>query len=391
MKPSGEQPSGQAFAFRRDADPQVEPSAPSVALVPTNPVDATAPIDVDAIRALLAPGVPASGIPGIPAAPSGPLVFDGMPAPMTPLPPPPAASTSIAGIPAAAVPVPTGPTGLPTPTGRNLPAGFNVPTVQLSPSGPPVVMPSSVTVPALRNPATTVPAARSKGRVDVHAASAGADEPPLPPAPSPRHSGGSGKKSKLPTAVWISALLAACAGAALVLINAGNSMDPLAPTALPTRPASPSPTPHPSPSAKPLPTPSPSPTPSLSASPSHSASASASTSASATASPSPSVVASFSTIYWTTSADPRVADIQRRLVQLNYLTVTSDGKYADTSRTLNLYQTDWKPQPDAAGMYHNTTDMAIRAFKYDYMQHGHGQPSPGCDTQTYQALVNATS
>ncbi|WP_326854476.1 hypothetical protein, partial [Actinocrinis sp.] len=74
-------------------------------------------------------------------------------------------------------------------------------------------------------------------------------------------------------------------------------------------------------------------------------------------------MASFSTIYWTTSADPRVADIQRRLVQLNYLTVTPDGKYADTSRTLNLYQTGWKPQPDAAGMYHNATDMAIRAFK----------------------------
>jgi hypothetical protein len=66
------------------------------------------------------------------------------------------------------------------------------------------------------------------------------------------------------------------------------------------------------------------------------------------------------------------------------------GQYADTSRTTN--QAGWRTHPDNAGYYQNATDSAVRAFEFDYLQHDQGSPpGPGCDAQTYQALVNATS
>jgi hypothetical protein len=66
--------------------------------------------------------------------------------------------------------------------------------------------------------------------------------------------------------------------------------------------------------------------------------------------------------------------------------------YADGSRTTG--QSGWQQHmhADQVGMYQYATDAAIRAFKYDYLQHDQGpQPGSGCDVATYQALVNATS
>jgi peptidoglycan hydrolase-like protein with peptidoglycan-binding domain len=102
------------------------------------------------------------------------------------------------------------------------------------------------------------------------------------------------------------------------------------------------------------------------------------------------VVAPFQTIYWTDWFDPRVADIQRRLAQLNYLTPNTNNEYVDSARTLSQMQ--WRPRPDNVGYYQNTTDAAVRAFEFDYIQHDQGTPpNQGCDTATYQALVDATS
>ena len=101
-------------------------------------------------------------------------------------------------------------------------------------------------------------------------------------------------------------------------------------------------------------------------------------------------MASFATIYWTNSPDSRVADIQNRLAQLNYLQLTRDGQYADSYRT--QIEAGWRAHPDSVGIYQNATDAAVNAFEFDYMQHDQGSPpGPGCSYQTYQALVAATS
>lgn len=404
-EPAGEQPAGQVSAFRRALDSQVESTEPSTALVPMDPHDHTAPINVAILRTLLASGKA--------------VTADGSPSPdETP--------TVIAQI-----PVFPEPAELPIPT---LPISTTpVPAMPPSASGPTVVMPS-VSAPALHAPTTiaetpgpmpadTYPpnavasnaaAAAATTRKSARAAatfagvpvmmnpaevsapsSAGSDgsrgdggDGPPTQEPSPRHNA---KPSRLPTAVWISALLGACAAVALVLVNAGHSPGPLPLSALPTKAATHSPSPSPSPSLKPSPKPSPSPSPKPSPKPSPSHSPSPSPSPSKPpASPTPSAVASFATIYWTNSPDPRVQDIQQRLTRLNYMFLFDNVAYADTSRTTG--QSGWHTHADPVGMYQNATQMAIIAFKYDYLQHDQGpQPDSGCDVATYQALVNATS
>lgn len=91
-----------------------------------------------------------------------------------------------------------------------------------------------------------------------------------------------------------------------------------------------------------------------------------------------------------------VADIQSRLARLHYLNPTTsqsgNPQYAVAQRTMYDLGNRWWQPTDDVGVYQNATGSAIRAFKYDYLQHDQGQP-PGngsCDAATYQALVNAT-
>lgn len=105
-------------------------------------------------------------------------------------------------------------------------------------------------------------------------------------------------------------------------------------------------------------------------------------------------MASFATITWTTDYQPLVADIQSQLTKLGYLALSRDGSQYDiTQRTMDIVGNRWWQPTDQVGFYQNATGTAIRAFKFDYLQHGQGQPprDVGCDTATYQALVNATS
>jgi hypothetical protein len=341
---AGGQPPGQASAFRRALDAQVEASDPGSALVPVGPHDLTRPIDVKALREALAGDNPA----------------------------PTTIAETLSGLPAIAdVPPP-------------------------SPSGPAVVVPA-VAVPALRGP-TTIATPTPKS-VRAHGAGEGHEVAPASPPSgygqehdhdhSPRHSGGSGKPSRLPTTIGVCVLLAAIAATALVLIDSGHSSGPLAPTAMPTKSATASHAPQ-------LPAPAtPSHRPSPPASPSHSPSHSPSPSASAAKPPAgPSAVASFTTIEWTSDYQPLVADIQNRLAKLRYLSLSRDtSQYNLTERTMSFTGNHWWHPTDDVGFYQNATAAAIRAFKFDYLQHDQGQPPSdgGCDTATYQALVNATS
>lgn len=342
----GGQPPGQASAFRRALDAQVEPPEQSTALVPAGPHDLTRPIDVKALREALAAE--------------------------------PFAATTIAEMPAT----------LPT-----------VPVAPPSPSGPAVVVPT-VSVPELRG-ATTI-AARTPKPVSAHGVIG--DRGITPPAPptagpehdrehehehSPKHSGGSGKPSRLPTTIGLSVLLAAIAATALVLIDMGRSSGPLAPSAMPTKSAGPSPAAQPPQAAAPSHKPSPS------APPRHSASHGPSPSADAAKpSNSPNSVESFTPIVWTNDYQPMVADIQSRLAKLRYLALSRDASQYDvTQRTMGTTGNRWWHPTDAVGYYQNATASAIRAFKFDYLQHDQGQPPAdgSCDPATYQSLVNATS
>lgn len=345
-------PPGQASAFRRALDAQVESAGPGLALVPSGPHDLTRPIDVNALRAALtgsqASQQPRESVPGFPEAAPG------------------------------------------------LDAG----------AGAAVVMPS-VSVPSMRGPTTlATPSPKSVaahgGGINGGSGGTGKRIVPTPPAApaagkehenenehehSPRHSGGSGKQSRLPTTIGLSLLLAAIAATALVLIDVGRSSGPLAPSAMPTKSAPPSAAAAPPHSA----TPSHRPSPSASHSPSHSAAPSPSA---AKASPSPSTVANFATIRWTSDYSALVADIQSRLAKLRYLTLNRNGSQYDVSqRTMFETGNRWWQPSDQVGYYQNATTSAIRAFKSDYLQHNQDQsPNDGsCDTATYQALVNATS
>jgi hypothetical protein len=202
-----------------------------------------------------------------------------------------------------------------------------------------------------------------------------------------------GRSSRLPTTVGVSILLAVIAGTALVLINLGHSGDPLAPTAMPTMQATTSrPTPQLSHSPAPSHRASPSVPPSHAATPtpSHTVTASQSATRAPGAGPAGSS-AGFTTIYWTNDPEPVVFDMQMRLSRLGYLEITRDGShYATTQQTFDDVQ--WQAVPDGVGYYQNATDSAIRAFEFDYLQHRQGQlPGGGCSSQTYRALVQATS
>jgi hypothetical protein len=353
---AGGQPPGQASAFRRALDAQIEPSDQSTALVPAGPHDVTRPIDVKALREALAAEQ--------------------------------AGATTIADMPLAELPIvlPTAPASLP------------------SPSGPAVVVPT-VAVPELRG-ATTI-AARTPNAVSAYggSGSVGGNRDVASVSPtvgperghgdehehdrSPKHSGGNGKPSRLPTTIGLSVLLAAIAATALVLIDVGRSAGPLAPSAMPTKSVGPS-------SAA---------QPPHAAAPSHKSSPSAPAKHSPSHSPSPSVdaakpstgpssVESFIPLVWTNDFQPMVADIQSRLAKLHYLSLGHDAaQYDVTQRTMGVTGNRWWHPTDGIGYYQNATISAIRAFKFDYLQHDQGQP-PGdgsCDPATYQALVNATN
>ena len=335
---AGGQPPGQASAFRRALDAQVEASETTMALVPAGPHDLTRPIDVRALREALAAE--------------------------------PAAPTTV------------------TETAPTLPS---VPAMPPSPAGPAVVVPA-VSAPDLRGPTTiATPAPKSVGTYGAGAGRSG-NIAPIPPASepehdhSPRHSGGSGKPSRLPATIGISVLLGAIAAIALVLVDAGHSSGPLAPIAMPTKSAT-------AKAVQPVPPAATSHQPSPAPSPSHSAGPAPSPSA-AKPSPHPSIVASFAPIRWTNDYQPLVADIQSRLAKLRYLALSGDAtQYGLTTRTMADTGNRWWSPTDDVGFYQTATTAAIRAFKYDYLQQDQGQSmSDGtCDTATYQALVNATS
>lgn len=333
---AGGQPPGQASAFRRALDAQVESADSTTALVPAGPHDLTRPIDVKALREALA---------GEPAVPN-----------------------TI------------------TETSPTLPL---VPAMAPSPAGPAVVVPT-VSVPDLRGPTTiATPAPKSVGAYGVGGSGGGNIAPVPPPSEpehdhSPRHSGGSGKPSRLPATIGISVLLGAIAAIALVLIDAGHSSGPLAPIAMPTKSAAAK--------AQPVPPAATSHQPSPAASPSHGHSPASSPSA-AKPSPHPSTVASFAAIRWTSDYQPLVADIQARLAKLRYLALSRDtSQYGLTQRTMSDTGNVWWSPTDEVGFYQSATTSAIRAFKFDYLQSDQGRAPDGtCDTATYQALVNATS
>lgn len=362
-------PPGQASAFRRALDAQVESADPATALVPSGPHDLTRPIDVNALRAALTASQtvakPRESVPGFPQAASGSDAATAL------------AETAVADLSAV---LPQAATAAP------------------SPGGPTVVVPA-VSVPGLRAP-TTIVTPTPTFVVPRGGEGGAALSPAPPPGPesengreqehSPRHSGGSGTPSRISTTIGVSVLLAAIAATALVLISVGRSSGPLAPDAMPTKSATQSQSPvavAPPHSAKPSHKPSPSP----SHSPGHSPSPSPSPSK---PSPSPSTVTNFATIRWTSQYDPVVADIQSRLAKLRYLALDRNGsQYDATQHTVMANGNRWWQPSDQIGYYQNATSLAIRAFEYDYLQHDQGQP-PGdgsCDAATYQALIDATS
>jgi hypothetical protein len=345
----GHQPPGQASAFRRALDAQVEPPAPGAALVPAGPHDLTAPIDVSRLRATLARA--AQGLQDAPTA------------------------TATVAIPTVSAAAP-------------------------SASGPTVVVPK-VSAPTLYAPTTTIVNAPSTAPVIPAAASEGGPGGEYPdPEHAPRHAGSGGGRSRLPTAVVLSAALGAIAGTALVMLNLGHSGEPLAPTALPTKALASPHTTAPQPAVSHVATAPSHKAGASSSAPSGHASAATPPGAPAPAGPSThpiaavpadGVGASFATIYWTTDSEPLVLDIQQRLDRLGYLRPAQGAsQYTITQRTFDDVQ--WHPNPDGAGYYQNSTDSAVRAFEFDYLQHRRGQlPGGGCSSQTYQALVRATS
>jgi len=268
-----------------------------------------------------------------------------------------------------------------------------------SASGPTVVMPA-VSSPELH--ATTVITRGAHPRHAGRTPDSAADASPAETDESPDSTSTiaySSRSSRLSTTVGISILLAIVAGTALVLISLGVSGGPLAPTAMPTKPvATRGPVPKTSPSpaaahnADALPAPShPAPPPvpvliSRSAAPSQSATPNHTIAAVPAGG-----TASFATITWTSTSEPVVVDIQVRLTKLGYLSPSNNGsQYTVTQKTFDDVQ--WWPAADQVGFYQNSTDSAIRSFEFDFLQHHHGQlPDGGCTSQTYQALVQATT
>jgi hypothetical protein len=191
--------------------------------------------------------------------------------------------------------------------------------------------------------------------------------------------------ARLPTALLVCAVLAALAGAALIVVDRGGNGGPLAPTALPAKASSraasaqaahPAPGRHTyTPPARPSPPPPKPPSPSPSASPS--------------ASQSPSSL--FGINLGNTGA--LVVDIQRRLADLGLLYAAPDGSaYRDSSLTLIEVQQQRGPNPDSTGYYGKATDFAIMAFKRHFVNNDQGPVPPGgCDIPTFARLHQQTA
>jgi hypothetical protein len=351
---TGAQPPGQASAFRRALDAQLEPSDPSKALVPSGPHDLTAPIDVETLRAALMRRVP----PGTPSA-NGPTVV------------------------AQAVSVPD----------LRAPTTIAAPGAAMRAAGPPPhhgadTGNSRDGDSAGNNSGNNSGNTTGDNTGDTDDSAIGGSE------------GKERRSKRLSTTVGISALLAAFAGAALVMLDSGRSGAPLAPTALPTKSVTHSPIAQAAPPATRSRTASPPASASRATTSPSRASATATapsampsrSSAAGTSADSSPVAGNFGTLYWTTDSEVLVVDMQQRLAKLNYLGLSHDGsQYWDTGRTLG-YLDGWTPNPDGIGYYQHATDSGIRAFEFEYIQHRHGQfPGNGCSVQTYQALVRATS
>lgn len=246
-------------------------------------------------------------------------------------------------------------------------------------------------------PQPQLPAVRTPTVIQrAESAAVTAAQPPGPPrdADSDESSdgqdadGGSRSPARLPTAVWISAFLAAIAAAALILVDQGHGSDPLAPSALPAKASSPAPS-----SATHAATP-PSPEQSPSSRPSHTAAASKpapSTSPSSTVPGGSGLTLPMSLSQGSTGAF--VVDIQRRLSSLGLLTsVQGSSSFRDSSWTLWEVQQDRGPNADSNGYYGRATDYAIIAFKRHFLNNDQGPvPSGGCDAQTYVKLWQETA
>jgi hypothetical protein len=239
-------------------------------------------------------------------------------------------------------------------------------------------------------PPSAAPATVSAPTLLQHATPTDTPTQPTPPDPPDDDSSApldNGRiPARLPTALLVCAVLAALAGAALIVIDHGGNGGPLAPTALPakasTRPASgqamrPAPGRHsyaapPPPSAAPPKPASPSPSTSPSASPS-------------------ATGPHFGVYLGSTGAI--VVDIQRRLADLGFLYAAPDGStYRDSGWTLSEVQQQRGPDPDGTGYYGKATDFAIMAFKRHFLDNDQGPvPAGGCDIPTYARLHLATA
>lgn len=247
----------------------------------------------------------------------------------------------------------------------------------------PVQVPAQL--PAVRTPTVIQHADSASAVVAAEAA-----PPPEPPAKDRDADGRGRTPARLPTAVWISAVLAAIAGAALILVDQGHGSDPLAPSALPVKASSRAASPYASHSAA-VTSPSHSPRPSHTPAPSKSAGPSASPSA--TPSPGDSGLVTLPMALGQGSTGVFVADVQRRLADLGLLTpISGSSSFRDSGWTLWEVDQQRGPSPDADGYYGKATDYAIIAFKRHFLESDQGPVPPGgCDAQTYLKLRQETS
>jgi len=328
--PAGPAAPGQASAFRRALDKQAAAPEPGSALVPSGAHDLTMPLDLRAVRAALA--------------------FS---------------------------PTTDSHTQTQTQVETQIPA-------QPQPQSHPPL-------PAVRTP-TLIQRAESAAVVVA--------QPPEPPRDAGSddssdggdgRDGGSKSPARLPTAVWISAFLAAIAGAALILVDQGHGSDPLAPSALPAKASSQAPASYAShPVTSPSPAHSPSTRPNQTTAPSKSAGPS--TSPSTSVSPGGSGLTLPMSLNQG-STGSFVVDIQRRLSDLGLLTSFSgSSSFRDSGWTLWEVQQQRGPSPDVGGYYGKATDYAIIAFKRHFLNNDEGPlPSGGCDAQTYVKLWQETA
>lgn len=329
--------SGQASAFRRALDAQAVEYGGSPVLVPRAAHDLTAPFDAAAVRTALS-AYPAKSRDTVTQDPAMTVLLPSVSQQ-------PVAVSAVFDVPGPGVPART---------------------AAAHAARPPAM------------PAHTIPAAPR-------------DDPPQADS-SPRHAGGDGggaKPGRMRTTVGLCVLLGTLAAGVLIINAAGNSSDPLAPSALPSRAAShvpvvllpsgdlsASPTPHAAPRRSAAPSRPPSP----------------SASASATASP----AVAFVTLWWGVSGPVvtgEITDVQRRLASLKSPAHPTSSAYLVSMRHYGEYgEPSWicggscpYQPPDPSGAYYNATQAAVQAFQSDF-----GLPVGVCDTATYNKLVSLT-